>query len=220
MEENRKGTGVFYAVVGVATLVVAIIGATFAYFSASATNNTVITGETAEATNLGLEVKKLDTATGGLIPMYDNLADKGVKNDCVDSNGNTVCHVYEIKLTNGKSPVNINGSLTFTSTTQNIVYDITVSNAAEASTLDALSTEIGAATTGVAFGTPGTLANSVAFTANEVKYYYVTVWLHDIGDSQEKVDAGQKSAYTGTVTFNAVGANGTNGVTATFSEGA
>ena len=34
MEENRKGTGVFYAVVGVATLVVAIIGATFAYFSA------------------------------------------------------------------------------------------------------------------------------------------------------------------------------------------
>jgi len=37
MEENnnRKGPGVFYAVVGVATLVVAIIGATFAYFSAS-----------------------------------------------------------------------------------------------------------------------------------------------------------------------------------------
>ena len=220
MEENRKGTGVFYAVVGVATLVVAIIGATFAYFSASATNNTAITGETAEAANLGLEVKKLDTATGGLIPMHDNLADKGVKKNCVDSNGNTVCHVYEIKLTNGKSPVNINGSLTFTSTTQNIVYDITVANAASTSTLDDLSTEIGKATTGVAFGTPGTLADSVAFTANEVKYYYVTVWLHEIGDKQEDVDAGQKSAYTGTVTFNAVGSNGTNGVTATFSEGA
>ena len=35
-ENNRKGPGVFYAVVGVATLVVAIIGATFAYFSAQA----------------------------------------------------------------------------------------------------------------------------------------------------------------------------------------
>ena len=34
-ENNRKGPGIFYAVVGVATLVVAIIGATFAYFSAS-----------------------------------------------------------------------------------------------------------------------------------------------------------------------------------------
>ena len=220
MEENRKGTGVFYAVVGVATLVVAIIGATFAFFSASATNNTVITGQTAEAANLGLEVKKLDTATGGLIPMYDNLADKGVKNDCVDSNGNTVCHVYEIKLTNGKSPVNINGSLTFTAEAQNIVYDITVANAASASTLDSLSTEIGSTTTGVAFGTAGTLADSVAFTANEVKYYYVTVWLKEMNKAQEDVDAGKPTAYTGTVTFNAVGANGTNGVTATFSEGA
>ena len=68
-ENNRKGSGVFYAVVGVATLVVAIIGATFAYFSASQTNNTVITGQTSEAANLALEVTNLDTATGGLIPM-------------------------------------------------------------------------------------------------------------------------------------------------------
>ena len=41
-ENNRKGPGIFYAVVGVATLVVAIIGATFAYFSATATNNDTI----------------------------------------------------------------------------------------------------------------------------------------------------------------------------------
>lgn len=34
-EENRKGPGIFYAVIGVATLVVAIIGATFAYFTAT-----------------------------------------------------------------------------------------------------------------------------------------------------------------------------------------
>ena len=38
MDENRKGPGIFYAVVGVATLVVAIIGATFAFFSASDTS--------------------------------------------------------------------------------------------------------------------------------------------------------------------------------------
>ena len=43
-ENNRKGSGVFYAVVGVATLVVAIIGATFAFFSASATNDSDVTG--------------------------------------------------------------------------------------------------------------------------------------------------------------------------------
>ena len=37
--ENNNGKGIFYGVIGVATLVVAIIGATFAYF-ASATNGT------------------------------------------------------------------------------------------------------------------------------------------------------------------------------------
>jgi len=37
--ENNKGRGIFYGVIGVATLVVAIIGATFAYFSAQATTN-------------------------------------------------------------------------------------------------------------------------------------------------------------------------------------
>ena len=86
--------------------------------------------------------------------------------------------------------------------------------------LTPLSTEIGSETKGVAFGTPGTLASGEAFTADQIKYYYVTVWLKETGEAQEKVDAGKTTAYTGTVTFNAVGANGTNGVTATFSEGA
>lgn len=221
-ENNRKGPGIFYAVVGVATLVVAIIGATFAYFSASNTNNTVITGSTSEAANLALEVKQLDTAAGGLIPMYDNLAGQGVNNNCVDSNGNTVCHVYQIKLTNGKSPVNINGTLSFTGAAQNIVYDITFVDQDATKDLAALSTEISTTTTGVDFKTatveaPAALATNSAFTANQTKYYYVTVWLHETGGEQETVDAGQTTAYTGTVTFNAVGANGTNGVTATFS---
>ena len=37
--ENNNGRGIFYGVIGVATLVVAIIGATFAYFAASTEGN-------------------------------------------------------------------------------------------------------------------------------------------------------------------------------------
>lgn len=63
MEENqRKGPGVFYAVVGVATLVVAIIGATFAYFSASTgVNSGTIQGQTQniDGSSLTLNVKKV-----------------------------------------------------------------------------------------------------------------------------------------------------------------
>ena len=58
MEENRKGPGVFYAVVGVATLVVAIIGATFAYF-ASTTNGAA--GAAAAQSALGKsDVRQVD----------------------------------------------------------------------------------------------------------------------------------------------------------------
>lgn len=56
-ENNRKGPGVFYAVVGVATLVVAIIGATFAYFSAQANaKGEKITGGTNDALASSLAV--------------------------------------------------------------------------------------------------------------------------------------------------------------------
>ena len=45
MENNNKGNGIFLGVIGVATLVVAIIGATFAFFSANAAsaNNAIET---------------------------------------------------------------------------------------------------------------------------------------------------------------------------------
>ena len=54
MENNNRnnGRGIFYGVIGVATLVVAIIGATFAYFSASVTGiNNMETGSTTLSLN-------------------------------------------------------------------------------------------------------------------------------------------------------------------------
>ena len=59
MEENRKGPGVFYAVVGVATLVVAIIGATFASFSASTTINTDVTGSTPTGPSITIAITRV-----------------------------------------------------------------------------------------------------------------------------------------------------------------
>ena len=58
MDNNKKGFNTLYLVLGVSTLVVAIIGATFAFFSASQTDNT-ITGNIAEAGGLVLDVKSI-----------------------------------------------------------------------------------------------------------------------------------------------------------------
>ena len=65
--ENKRGSGIFLGVVSVATLVVAIIGATFAFFAASASG-----GEGA----VGANAAKIDgtlTLTGEKVDLRNNL---------------------------------------------------------------------------------------------------------------------------------------------------
>ena len=113
-EQRNNGRGIFYGVIGVATLVVAIIGATFAYFTATASNN-VITGNMATV-RLSLAVTKVtdaDEAKGGMIPMSNGMVEQAVNKGyteteddeevtrvCVDDNGNAVCQIYKITITN------------------------------------------------------------------------------------------------------------------------
>lgn len=67
--ENNNGRGIFYGVIGVATLVVAIIGATFAYFAASTEGNkgAVATNAASVKGSLAIEQVGLYTARD-LIP--------------------------------------------------------------------------------------------------------------------------------------------------------
>ena len=115
-EKKNNGRGIFYGVIGVATLVVAIVGATFAYFTATMSNNNVITGNMATI-QFGLNVIKVthvDETKGGMIPMSNSMVEaavsdstttyadssKGAGTTCVDDNGNAVCQIYRIRVTN------------------------------------------------------------------------------------------------------------------------
>ena len=107
-EQKNNGRGIFYGVIGVATLVVAIVGATFAYFTATAANN-IITGNMAKV-ELKLAVTKVTELenTIGMIPMSNGMVEAAVSNSstkgsCVDDNGNAVCQIYKIVLTNDSS---------------------------------------------------------------------------------------------------------------------
>ena len=108
-EQRNNGKGVFYGVIGVATLVVAIIGATFAYFTASASVNNVITGNMATVQlSLAVEkVVKVDETKKGMIPMSNGMVEQAINktgNDvCVDDNGNAVCQIYKITITNSST---------------------------------------------------------------------------------------------------------------------
>ena len=106
-EQRNNGRGIFYGVIGVATLVVAIIGATFAYFTATAGVNDAISGNMASV-SLGLavsKVTKVDESKGGMIPMSNGMVEAAVTSDsiCVDDNGNAVCQIYKIVLSNNST---------------------------------------------------------------------------------------------------------------------
>lgn len=232
MEENRKGPGIFYAVVGVATLVVAIVGATFAYFSAQASNNTSITGTTAEAGQMVLTITDVTQTGSDLIPLNilegtSQFADaigttKGAS--CQDSNGNNVCNVYKINIKNGAktAQVLVRGTLNLTSTGSNMYWKLLTD--ATTTTEAAFSTNVKQGTTGnITVGgnvtaTPGTGTEAATLTlaGDADKDFYVMVWLEETGAPQE--DADSKKSYTGTVSFNAVDTAGNTGtgVTATF----
>ena len=121
-EKNRKKENIIYMVIGIMTLMVATIGATFAYFTATQSNNATIKGNMATIT-FDLNVTKkttVDETKGGLIPMTNSMVEKAVTNAstkgiCVDDNGNAVCQIYKITVNNtGTASMFVDGYVTLT----------------------------------------------------------------------------------------------------------
>jgi len=107
--ENRKGNGIFLGVIGVATLIVAIIGATFAFFGANAFSNATAIGAKGALLKLGYT----DNTTGlkyNLIPatdiiaLYSAMSEEWYGTDeskrCKDEYGNEICGVYTFSIGN------------------------------------------------------------------------------------------------------------------------
>lgn len=216
--ENHNGKGIFYGVIGVATLVVAIIGATFAYFSATDTDDSTIQGEAATA-GLTLTVEKVSTgATNGLIPMgdgtvdaskYPNVLDKALKATtmCVDANNNTVCQVYKLTVKNdGTSTAIFDGTLELTATGYANLKWANM-NLDAGLTTDAVPTTVGST---LNVSSVKAITTNETYTAGQTKYYYIMVYINETGESQNNTD---KGSFTGVVNFQSAGGTGT---TATF----
>ena len=107
--ENKKGSGIFLGVVGVATLVVAIIGATFAFFSAQANSAEQAVTATGAVLQLALSEDN-EGLNQHLIPSADNLAEYAAITEsyigedrameCLDDNKNEICGVYNFTIGN------------------------------------------------------------------------------------------------------------------------
>lgn len=135
-KNNTNKSGLIYAIVGVAVLIVAVAGSAYAYYSAMATDTSTVKGTAGGAGGAGvkptiLTVKKESNASGSLVPI-DKTTDtltKGAKGwnktsnavntawnaaqSCTDKKGNTVCQVYSVTVKNNNNmPVIYDISLT------------------------------------------------------------------------------------------------------------
>lgn len=135
--ENSKGRGIFLGVVSVATLIVAIIGATFAWFSASVGSGENDVNLTAYQFDAKLTVERVfptaENASKKIIPFVPdkvlregqgdqtnnmNYALNEATNKCLDSSGYLVCSLYKITVTNnGSDAIELDGSVTTMETT-------------------------------------------------------------------------------------------------------
>ena len=130
--ENNNGKGIFYGVIGVATLIVAIIGATFAYFTATTASGQYLTG-TAATASLEVIVERLTGYSAGegvadatqakyvMVPQLDKGLSQAVRGSnvtgnkaCIDANGSLVCSIYKILVHNtGSAAIDVSGSIAF-----------------------------------------------------------------------------------------------------------
>lgn len=128
MENKNNGRGIFYGVMGVATLVVAIIGATFAYFAAGASQGQ----ETISATSSkvqGLKLTEHKNFKTDLVPVHGEdpkFKDFAALDKCVDLAGNNICSVYEVNVENpNNSAIDATFSLTsVTNTFANLYFTV------------------------------------------------------------------------------------------------
>lgn len=233
--EEKKGQNTLYLVIGVATLVVAIIGATFAYFSAQASSTTDIQGATNDVgASLTLHVNRVlldkdGTANSNdLVPAKINVTTDGiakaVNNKCV-ADGYTGCHLYKIEAMSDQDLDAANLLLqsfttvgvTDTEAWKFVVFKGTESVVEEETTYTVTSLVTSAAedfknSEAIKTSTEGLSVHSTGMTANENYVYYLLVYLGDNDKVQNPTEEDSANAeysatgtYSGSVILNAAG---------------
>ena len=130
-KENDNDTRkIFTMLVMVFTLMICTTSATYAYFALNA-NNASMNGTAATASltltvteaTLGGGTKSGATQSAVMVPQLESYLGNaiGTNYKCVDSNGNTVCKVYTVTVTNASTAaVRVNGTIQFSLTGSNV----------------------------------------------------------------------------------------------------
>ena len=200
--DETKGRDIFLGVIGVLTLVVAIVGATFAYFSTqvNSAEDAVNLNSYQFATSMSFKAvyptgdyKKLiplaSTSTGGADST--TYLDKALSQGCVDEKGYQVCAVYEATLNNTADEVVLSPSLSvstneFVDKSSSNVYALLATANGSETNPTAFTYKRGNATNVIAASNPLTLNDSSTVTLGNgaTAKYYLILWLENVDGSQ------------------------------------
>lgn len=205
-----------------------VIGATYAYFAISASNDNTITGEAATV-NLTLNVEKIfptETSenTGVMVPQLStsgsatSALSNALKSGCVDGNGNVICQVYKIVIQNigGTATQVVDGSVSFygdTALTENVhttMPNLKWKLITSADATNPSNSVLGTNTDLEANSNKNIFADDVVMETDSSFTYYMIIWINETNDDQP-TDEGND--FFAKIDFNS--SNGT-GVTSTF----
>ena len=218
MDETR-GRDIFLGVIGVLTLIVAIVGATFAYFSTqvNSAGDSVNLTSYQFATSLSFKevyptkehkalIPLASTQTGGTESV--TYLDKALSEGCVDKDGYQVCAVYEAALTNTADDVVLTPSFDVSAngfldeTSSNVYALLATANGVE-ETPTAFTYNRANATNVVAASNPFTYngQSTITVTSGQTVKYYLVIWLENLDESQPDMN----KTLTGQITFSSEG---------------
>ena len=177
-----------------------VIGATFAYFTSSASNNNGIIGNAyIFNTTMSITTKK----SGSLIPLKSSLIDRTMKsnNKCVDLNGNDICSYYQVTITNNGNIETLFGYIKTEDiankyTTDHLHFKLYDTNYEPISGEGVLSPTVNS----INYFKTTTNTNNLSLTLPiGSSVYYLAVWLNDPDDSNQLEDVNKK--FVGSLVF-------------------
>ena len=216
MDETR-GRDIFLGVIGVLTLIVAIVGATFAYFSTqvNSANESVNINSYQFATSLAFKEVYPTKEHKALIPLDSKAKngeitylDKALSEGCVDAKGYQVCAVYEAALTNTADDVVLTPTFDVTTnefvneTNSNVYALLAAANGSE-ETPTAFTYNRENATNVIAAKNALTYngQSTITVTNGQTAKYYLILWLENLEESQPDMNKTLK----GQITFSSEG---------------
>lgn len=197
---NNRAKELILSVMFVLGIIVTTSGSTYAYFTASVSDDgNSIDGSTYEFL---VDASVTTLESGELIPVNDNLISSSLNSNdvCDDVRGYKLCSLYRIRLTNSGGAEDLVGGLTTvnsTYTTSNLKYQLfTLSNNTYTAASDALAINHTADSLNYFKFNSSNITFSLG--SSSVTDYYLVIWLSDSGVNQLE---DRERTFTGTVTF-------------------